>query len=103
VRILASIGPQRNLEANNPPENYNSYLVKRRSGGGAVFTRDPLNLLNKQTRKHSGFVNDKAIGIAPGEKGGVTLITKKGGKAHQPSAHHQKSGISGAKGSGSRK
>lgn len=29
----------------------NAYLVKRRSGGGAQFSRDPLNLLNKHSRK----------------------------------------------------
>lgn len=29
----------------------NSYLVKRRSGGGAQFSRDPLNVTNKHSRK----------------------------------------------------
>ena len=29
----------------------NSYLVKRKSGGGAQFSRDPLNLINKHSRK----------------------------------------------------
>jgi large subunit ribosomal protein L28e len=89
--------------ANNVQENFNSYQVKRRSGGGVLFTRDPLNLLNKQTRKHAGFINEKAVGVAPGEKGGVVLITKKNGKTHQPGAHHQKSTIGGGKGSGTRK
>ena len=28
----------------------NSYLVKRKSGGGAQFSRDPLNLVNKHSR-----------------------------------------------------
>jgi large subunit ribosomal protein L28e len=84
-------------------ENYNSFQVKRRSGGGVLFSRDPLNLLNKQTRKHAGFINEKAIGVAPGEKDGLVLTTKKNGKAHQPGAHHQKSAIGSKKGSGSRK
>jgi large subunit ribosomal protein L28e len=84
-------------------ENWNSYQVKRRSGGGAHFTRDPLNLLNKQTRKHAGFVNEKAIGIAPGEKGGISLVTKKANKSHQPAKSHQSSTIGGKKGSGTRK
>jgi large subunit ribosomal protein L28e len=29
------------------------------------FSRDPLNLTNKHSRKHAGFVNEKAIGIHP--------------------------------------
>lgn len=29
----------------------NAYLVKRRSGGGVQFSRDPLNLMNKHSRK----------------------------------------------------
>ena len=29
----------------------NSYLVKRKSGGGAQFSKDPLNLVNKHSRK----------------------------------------------------
>ncbi|KAI9766834.1 MAG: hypothetical protein M1840_006310 [Geoglossum simile] len=57
--------------------NHNSYLVKRRTGGGVQFSRDPLNLLNKHSRTHSGFVNHQAIGIQPGEKGGIVLTTKK--------------------------
>lgn len=89
--------------ANSRAEDYNSYQVKRRSGGGAQFTRDPLNLLNKQTRQHTGFVNESAIGITPGEKGGVSLTTKKGGKKHQPGAQHQRSTLGGNKGSGTRK
>ncbi|MCJ1248329.1 hypothetical protein MMC30_005546 [Trapelia coarctata] len=65
----------------------NAYLVKRRSGGGAQFSRDPLNLLNKHSRKHAGFVNDKAVGIHPGEKGGVTLITKKTKHHNRPAGN----------------
>ena len=29
----------------------NSFLVNRRSGGGAQFSRDPFNLVNKHSRK----------------------------------------------------
>lgn len=29
----------------------NSYLVKRKSGGGVQFSKDPLNLMNKHSRK----------------------------------------------------
>lgn len=37
----------------------NSFLVKSKRNGGVQFSRDPFNLLNKNTRKHAGFVNDK--------------------------------------------
>ncbi|KAI9810962.1 MAG: hypothetical protein M1827_005693 [Pycnora praestabilis] len=78
----------------------NSYLVKRKSGGGSQFSRDPLNLVNKHSRKYEGFVNQKvyiptpealtghlAVGIQPGEKGGVTLITKKTKHTSRPAAN----------------
>ncbi|MCJ1481593.1 hypothetical protein MMC06_001752 [Schaereria dolodes] len=65
----------------------NAYLVKRRSGGGAQFSRDPLNLVNKHSRKYDGFVNDKAVGIHPAEKGGITLITKKTKHHNRPAAN----------------
>lgn len=29
----------------------NAFLVKRKSGGGSQFSRDPLNLINKHSRK----------------------------------------------------
>ncbi len=35
------------------PGPNNSYLVKRKSGGGSQFSRDPLNLMNKHSRKVS--------------------------------------------------
>lgn len=31
--------------------NNNSYLVKRNTGGGVQFSRDPLNLANVNSRK----------------------------------------------------
>ncbi|KAI9859366.1 MAG: hypothetical protein M1813_006703 [Trichoglossum hirsutum] len=71
--------------------NNNSYLVKRRTGGGVQFSRDPLNLLNKHSRKHSGFVNQQAIGVQPGEKGGVVLTTK---KLHSTTSHKPASNLS---------
>lgn len=42
--------------------NNNCYLVKNKQSGGNLFSRDPLNLTNKHSRKHAGFVNDK-VGI----------------------------------------
>ncbi|KAF2868289.1 60S ribosomal protein L28 [Massariosphaeria phaeospora] len=67
--------------------NTSSNLVKRKTGGGYAFSRDPLNLTNKYNRRNEGLVNNKAIGIAPGQDGGVTLITKKNDKAHSPASH----------------
>ncbi len=43
----------------------NAFLVKRKQAGGVQFSRDPFNLANKHSRKHAGFVNEKAISIAP--------------------------------------
>ncbi|KAI1766400.1 60S ribosomal protein L28 [Hypoxylon sp. FL1150] len=62
----------------------NSYLVKRKQFGGVQFSRDPLNLLNKNSRKYAGFVNEKAIGVQPAEKGGVKVISKKESAASKP-------------------
>ncbi|CAM1510331.1 Fc.00g006660.m01.CDS01 [Cosmosporella sp. VM-42] len=57
--------------------NNNSFLAKSKKNGGVQFSRDPLNLANKNSRKYAGFVNDKAVGVVPNEKGGVTVISKK--------------------------
>ena len=43
--------------------NNNAYLCKRKQAGGIQFSRDPMNLVNKHSRKYEGFINDKAIGI----------------------------------------
>lgn len=47
------------------------------------FSRDPLNLLNKHSRKYAGFVNEQAIGIQP-DSNTVKLITKVKGRGNQP-------------------
>ncbi|KAI1405791.1 60S ribosomal protein L28 [Hypoxylon fuscum] len=62
----------------------NAFLVKRKESGGLQFSRDPLNLTNKNSRKYAGFVNDKAIGIQPAEKGGLKVISKKESAALKP-------------------
>ncbi|KAL9014812.1 MAG: hypothetical protein Q9173_000545 [Seirophora scorigena] len=41
----------------------NAFLVKRKSAGGSQFSRDPLNLMNKHSRKYDGFVNDKVCAL----------------------------------------
>ncbi|KAL6864332.1 ribosomal L28e/Mak16 [Trichoderma novae-zelandiae] len=79
--------------------NYNSYLHKTGApkNGGVQFSRDPLNLTNVHSRKYAGFVNEKAVGIAPNEKGGVVVISKKAGAAAQPSKSVAKTTIGGGK------
>ncbi|KAJ5806138.1 uncharacterized protein N7503_003740 [Penicillium pulvis] len=64
--------------------NQNAYLVRRNTGGGSQFSRDPLNLVNKHSFKYAGFVNNKAIGVQAAENGGVNVITKKPGNPQQP-------------------
>ncbi|KAL4898466.1 ribosomal L28e protein family-domain-containing protein [Aspergillus ambiguus] len=64
--------------------NQNAYLVKRNSGGGSQFSRDPLNLQNKHSFKYAGYANTKAVGVQATENGGVAVITKKPGNPNQP-------------------
>ncbi|EEH46280.1 uncharacterized protein PADG_08715 [Paracoccidioides brasiliensis Pb18] len=61
----------------------NSFLVKC---AGAQFSRDPLNLVNKHSRKYAGFVNCKAIGIQPTEEGTIAVTTKKPATIHKPAS-----------------
>ncbi|AEO69531.1 01c61569-e6ee-47ca-b584-63b517fda940 [Thermothielavioides terrestris] len=64
----------------------NAFLVKRKSGAAPQFSRDPLNLTNVHSRKYAGFVNDKALGIVPNEKGGVRVISKKPASVNKPAS-----------------
>jgi large subunit ribosomal protein L28e len=63
--------------------NQNAFLVKSKVSGGVQFSRDPLNLTNLHSRKYAGFVNDKAVGVVPTEKG-VQVISKKSSALNQP-------------------
>ncbi|KAM7185380.1 60S ribosomal protein L28 [Rhypophila sp. PSN 637] len=63
---------------------HNSYQATSKTSGSPRFSRDPLNLFNLDSRKYAGFVNDKAIGISPNEKGGVVVVSKKVGHANKP-------------------
>ncbi|CAI7591280.1 unnamed protein product [Penicillium manginii] len=56
--------------------NQNSYLVRRNTGGGSQFSRDPLNLVNKHSFK--------AIGVQATENGGVAVTTKKAANPNKP-------------------
>ena len=39
------------------PDGRNALLCKRKMSGGVQLSRDPLNLVNKHSRKYEGFVN----------------------------------------------
>ncbi|WYZ40360.1 hypothetical protein EsH8_IV_000701 [Colletotrichum jinshuiense] len=62
----------------------NAFLVNRNDAGGLQLSRDPLNLINKHSRKYAGFVNNKAIGVVPNEKGGVKVISKNQKNSNKP-------------------
>ncbi|GAB7347724.1 hypothetical protein MBLNU459_g5278t2 [Dothideomycetes sp. NU459] len=69
----------------------NAFLVKRKQAGGVQFSRDPLNLTNKHSRKYSSLANPRAIGINAGENGTIELSTKLGQHANKPAKAFQKS------------
>ncbi|KAJ5902492.1 60S ribosomal protein L28 [Penicillium taxi] len=64
--------------------NQNAYLVRRNTGGGAQFSRDPLNLVNKQSFKYAGYANSKAIGIQGTDSGDLNVVTKKTSSPQHP-------------------
>nr|CEG02262.1 unnamed protein product [Fusarium pseudograminearum CS3220]CEG02696.1 unnamed protein product [Fusarium pseudograminearum CS3487] len=74
----------------------NCFSAKSKKNGGVQFSRDPLNLTNKSSRKHAGFVNDKAVGIAAGEKGAVVVTTKKA-QPNKPAQNITTTSYSGSK------
>lgn len=122
----------------------NAYLVKRKTAGGSQFSKDPLNLMNKHSRKVKTLYNSlrvsninanvvcrirqqqgtysqnddiederrrrqwikktdlenmiQAVGVQPGEKGGVRLLTKKTKHLNRPSANGHEVSWSGQKG-----
>ncbi|KAK4548451.1 hypothetical protein LTR36_009361 [Oleoguttula mirabilis] len=71
----------------------NAFLTKRKQAGGVQFSRDPLNLLNKHSRKYAGFINDQAIGVQP-DSNTVKLITKVSGRGNKPAAMYHESSFS---------
>ncbi|EME82309.1 uncharacterized protein MYCFIDRAFT_183074 [Pseudocercospora fijiensis CIRAD86] len=68
----------------------NSFLVKRKQSGGVQFSRDPLNLTNKHSRKYSGYANAQAIGIQPDDNT-VTLTTKLPKNSNRPAKSYHTS------------
>ncbi|KAK4197455.1 putative cytosolic 60S ribosomal protein Rpl28 [Triangularia verruculosa] len=75
----------------------NAFLVKRKASGGVQFSRDPLNLLNVHSRKHAGFVNDKALGVVAGENGAIQVISKKTSAANKPASARTVSTVGASK------
>jgi len=65
---------------------HSANLVKRKGAGGVQFSRDPLNVAGRFTRKYEGLHQDKAIGVQPAADGGVTLYVKKSNKANKPAS-----------------
>ena len=63
----------------------NAFLTKRKQSGGMQFSRDPLNLLNKHSRKYAGYVNPQAIGIQA-DSNTVKMITNVASKGHKPAS-----------------
>ncbi|KAL3335278.1 hypothetical protein AABB24_031472, partial [Solanum stoloniferum] len=72
----------------------NSFLVKEFGNGtaGLVFSKEPNNLYNLHSYKHSGLANKKTATIQPGGKGqSVLLATSKTKKQNKPSSLLNKS------------
>ncbi|KAH6893570.1 ribosomal L28e protein family-domain-containing protein [Thelonectria olida] len=64
--------------------NNNSFFAKSKKNGGVQLSRDPLNLTNKASRKHAGFVNEKAVGVQTNGEKGIILTTKRASAANKP-------------------
>ncbi|KAI8873653.1 ribosomal protein L28e [Ramicandelaber brevisporus] len=74
----------------------NAFLVKR---DFTEFSREKGNLLNRNTRKHTGLANERTIHIGAQKRGRITLTvqkTKEGSApATQPAAHFVKTSLKG--------
>ncbi|GAB7362181.1 hypothetical protein MBLNU230_g2207t1 [Neophaeotheca triangularis] len=71
----------------------NAFLCKRKQSGGVQFSRDPMNLVNKHSRKYEGYCNDQAIGInADGNT--VSMTTKLPKQKNRPAKMYQNSSFS---------
>ncbi|KAL6568227.1 60S ribosomal protein L28A [Orobanche hederae] len=71
----------------------NSFLVKQFGNGTASvrFSKEPNNLCNLHTYKHSGLANKKTVTIQPGKNQSVLLATTKTKKQNKPSTLLHKS------------
>ena len=57
--------------------NHTSFIVKR---DGAVFTREPNNLYQKNSYKFSGLANNNVVGVNANNKGGVVVSRRTRGR-----------------------
>ncbi|CAL9027720.1 unnamed protein product [Prunus brigantina] len=74
----------------------NSFLVKQfgRGNAGVRFSKEPNNLYNLHSYKHSGLANKKTVTIQPGGKDqSVVLATTKTKKQNKPASLLHKSVI----------
>ncbi|KAL0397008.1 UNVERIFIED_CONTAM: 60S ribosomal protein L28-1 [Sesamum calycinum] len=64
----------------------NSFLVKEFGNGTASvkFSKEPNNLYNVHSFKHSGLANKKTVTIQPGKDQSVLLATTKTKKQNKP-------------------
>ncbi|KAL2534094.1 60S ribosomal protein L28-1 [Abeliophyllum distichum] len=71
----------------------NSFLVKEFGNGtaGVVFSKEPNNLYNIHSYKHSGLANKKTVTIQPGTDQTVLLATTKTKKQNKPASLLNKS------------
>ena len=64
--------------------NNSAFLLKKR-GCPKPFSTDPLNLTNKNSQRYAGYLQKKAIGVAPGAEGkGFVLSVKAPVNANKP-------------------
>ncbi|CAA0823403.1 60S ribosomal protein L28-2 [Striga hermonthica] len=65
----------------------NSFLVKQFGNGTASvkFSKEPKNLCNMHSYKHSGLANKKTVTIQPGKDQSVLFVTTKTKKQNKPS------------------
>ncbi|KAK7207519.1 ribosomal L28e/Mak16 [Myxozyma melibiosi] len=64
--------------------NNSSYLLKRKTGGGVQFSRDPLNVSGDYSYSASGYANEKSVGVSLTSEGAVVLKSKKVGSFATP-------------------
>ncbi|KAH6781309.1 Ribosomal L28e protein family [Perilla frutescens var. hirtella] len=71
----------------------NSFLVKQFGNGTASvkFSKEPNNLCNIHSFKHSGLANKKTVTIQPGKDQTVVLATTKTKKQNKPAKLFNKS------------
>ena len=71
----------------------NSFLVKQfgNSNAKVQFTKEPNNLYNVHSYKHSGLANKKTVMVQPSGDKAVVLSTTKTKKQNKPAALYHKS------------